>query len=83
MPAIDCGTDTARKWYLPENLQILPYQLHKRKMPDNLTSEMLDIALHHPDTTRALIEHEGLGKLGLKPGENLKPFVSQFSYCLK
>jgi len=83
MHAINCGTDTAPKWYLPEKLQILPYQIHKRKIPDALTSEMLDNALHHPDTTRALIEHEGLGKLGLKPGESLKPFVSQFRYCLK
>ena len=83
MPAINCGTDTAPKWYLPEKLQILPYQIHKRKVPEALTSEMLDIALHHPDTTRALIEHEGLAKLGLRPGESLKPFVSQFMYCPK
>ncbi|KAH4122881.1 hypothetical protein HBH47_082000 [Parastagonospora nodorum] len=74
MPAINCGTDTAPKWYLPEKLQILPYQIHKRKVPEALTSEMLDIALHHPDTTRALIEHECLAKLGLRPGESLKPF---------
>ena len=58
MPAINCGTDDRPMWYLPEKLQILPYQLYKRKVPDGLTSDMLLVVCNHPDVSRALIEHE-------------------------
>ncbi|KAF1918354.1 ribonuclease H-like domain-containing protein [Ampelomyces quisqualis] len=74
MPAINCGTTDRPKWYLPEKLQILPYQLYKKLVPEHLTSAMLAVALHHPTATRALIEHEGLVKLGLAAGKGLTPF---------
>ncbi|KAH7380394.1 Piwi domain-containing protein [Phaeosphaeria sp. MPI-PUGE-AT-0046c] len=68
MPAINCGTDSRPTWYPPEKLFILPFQLFKRTVPDTLTAEMLDVACHFPKVTRALIEHEGLRKLGLVAG---------------
>ncbi|KAH7068121.1 ribonuclease H-like domain-containing protein [Paraphoma chrysanthemicola] len=74
LPAINCGTDDRPMWYPAETLQILPYQLHKGRVPDALTSAMLQIANRSPDSTRALIEHEGLKLLGLTPGEGLTPF---------
>jgi eukaryotic translation initiation factor 2C len=74
MPAINCGTDIQPRWYLPEKLLILPYQMYKRQVPESLTASMLDVAAHHPDTTRALIEHEGLRHMGLNPGAALAPF---------
>jgi hypothetical protein len=76
MPAINCGTDENPKWYLPENLRILPYQLYKRKVPEHLTSGMLGFSCHPPYTSRALIEHEGLAQLNLTPGAGLAAFVS-------
>jgi eukaryotic translation initiation factor 2C len=76
MPAINCGTDELPKWYLPEKLQILPYQLYKRMVPEALTSNMHRVACRPPDITRALVEHEGLRQLGLNPGTGLTPLVS-------
>jgi eukaryotic translation initiation factor 2C len=68
MPAINCGTELRPMWYLPEKLQILPYQIYKRQVPESLTASILNIAAHHPNFTRALIEHEGLRHMGLNPG---------------
>jgi eukaryotic translation initiation factor 2C len=82
MPAINCGTDEFPMWYLPETLQILPYQIYKRRVPDALTADMLEIANHHPEETRALLEHEGLRMLGLIPGAGLSTFVSYFPFSL-
>jgi eukaryotic translation initiation factor 2C len=76
LPAINCGTDDQPLWYPPEKLKILPHQLYKRQVPDALMAGMLQVASHHPRTTRALIELEGLRKLGLEPGAGLQPFVS-------
>jgi eukaryotic translation initiation factor 2C len=76
LPAINCGTDDRPLWYPPEKLKILPHQLYKRQVPDTLMASMLEVASHHPRTTRALIELEGLRKLGLEPGAGLQPFVS-------
>lgn len=76
MPAINCGTDNRPKWYPAEKLLILPYQMFKRTVPDTLTADMLDVACHFPETTRALIEHEGLRKLGLDPEGGPMQFVS-------
>jgi eukaryotic translation initiation factor 2C len=76
MPAINCGRDSRPTWYPAEKLSILPYQLFKRTVPDTLTADMLDVACNLPETTRALIEHEGLQKLGLIPGQGVTSFVS-------
>ncbi|KAF2851686.1 Piwi-domain-containing protein [Plenodomus tracheiphilus IPT5] len=64
LPAINCGTKDKEMWYPPEKLQILPYQLWKGLLPESLTSDMIDVACHHPADTRALIEHEGLLLMG-------------------
>ncbi|KAF1849347.1 Piwi-domain-containing protein [Cucurbitaria berberidis CBS 394.84] len=77
LPAINCGTKLKPLWYPAEVLQILPYQIYKRKVPDGLTKDMLDIACHPPKDTRALIEHEGLRKLGLSSS----PGFARFSAC--
>ncbi|KAH7385933.1 Piwi domain-containing protein [Pyrenochaeta sp. MPI-SDFR-AT-0127] len=76
LPAINCGTSQNPKWYPPELLQILPYQIFKRKVPDALTKNMLDVACHHPSESRTLIEHEGLGAFGLKPANGFVPFTA-------
>lgn len=78
LAAINCGTKMNPIWYPPEVLQILPYQIYKRKVPDALTKSMLEVACHHPTTTRALIEHEGLRKLGVGYYGGLTPLVSTF-----
>jgi eukaryotic translation initiation factor 2C len=75
MAAINCGTEESPKWYLPEKLRILPYQIYRRRVPDSLTADMHAVACHHPKVTRALIEHEGLPMLGLTPGVELAPFA--------
>jgi eukaryotic translation initiation factor 2C len=55
---------------------MLPYQIYKRKVPDALAYSMLETAIHHPDTTRKLIEHEVLRLMELKTGANPTTFVS-------
>ncbi|KAF2822156.1 hypothetical protein CC86DRAFT_458662 [Ophiobolus disseminans] len=79
MPAINCGTVKDPKWYLPEKLQILPYQLYKRKVSSVLTADMLTIACKHPKMSRTMIEQEGLRSLGLKPGTGFMPFNTKQS----
>lgn len=70
-------------WYPPEVLQILPYQVLKRKVPEGLTSDMLTVACHRPEDTRTLIEHEGLKQLGLQAADGgFMRFVSHFKLCL-
>ncbi|KAH7092068.1 Piwi domain-containing protein [Paraphoma chrysanthemicola] len=80
LPAINCGTVDRPMWYPAETLQILPYQLHRGRVPDALTSAMLQVANRSPDSTRALIEHEGLKMLGLVPGEGLTRFVRNLKF---
>ncbi|OAL44588.1 Piwi-domain-containing protein [Pyrenochaeta sp. DS3sAY3a] len=63
LAAINCGTRTNPMWYPPEQLQIVPYQMYRRKVPDKLTEKMLKVAALPPNQTRALIEHEGLRNL--------------------
>lgn len=77
--AINCGTDSRPTWYPAEKLLILPYQVFKRTAPDTVTADILDVACHTPKTTRALIEHEGLRKLGVVPGVGPQLFVSSYT----
>ena len=76
LPALNCGNKDHLLWYPAEVLQIRPYQLCRRRVPDALVPAMHAVACHHPKDTRALIEHEGLRKLGLSPSGGFAPFVS-------
>lgn len=80
LPAVNCGTRQREIWYPPEVLQILPYQIYRRKVPENLMRDMLTVACHHPADTRALIEHEGLRLLGLERPGGFAPFVSWIAH---
>lgn len=75
-PTINCGTAANPSWFLAEHLEILPFQIFKRKVPDSLTSLMIKHACHGADMTRALVEHEGLPKLGLIPGASMSTLAS-------
>lgn len=75
LPAVNLGRRDKPEWYAPEHLQIVPYQLYKRTVPDHLTKSMLDVARRLPDTNRALIENEGLRNLGIIVKDGMVPFV--------
>ena len=54
----------------------MPFQICKQ-IPDELTAAMLQDACHTPARARALIEAEGLKKLGVELDYQFKPFVSR------
>ncbi|KAF2658625.1 Piwi-domain-containing protein [Lophiostoma macrostomum CBS 122681] len=73
--AINVGSRTYPCWFAPEFLQILPRQIFRSTVPDNLTDSMLTVACKMPKENRLLIEAEGLGKFSLdlqSPPRSLK-----------
>lgn len=75
LKVVNVGTDEDPCYYPQEFLRILPYQVFKRLLPDGFTQGMLDAACQGPQQSRALIEAEGLKKLGIEPKAGLQAFV--------
>ncbi|KAF2865134.1 hypothetical protein BDV95DRAFT_612925 [Massariosphaeria phaeospora] len=74
LKAVNVGDNEDPVWYPQEYLRILPYQIYKRLLPDNLTEGMLGHACHAAPTSRALVEVEGLEGLGINPVDGQQPF---------
>lgn len=77
LKAVNVGTSEDPCYYPQEFLKILPYQQFKKLVPEKLTDGMLKAACHGPQQSRALIEAEGLKKLGIVQKNGLQQFVSQ------
>jgi eukaryotic translation initiation factor 2C len=71
LKAINCGTKRDPIYYAQEMLQIPPWQVYRRPVPDKLTGAMVKEAAKDPDVGRALIENEGLVKLGFTRQDTL------------
>lgn len=65
LKAVNVGTPGNPVYYPREYLRILPNQIYKRLLPDNLVSEMLDHASHPPGNSSKMIEVEGIRSFGL------------------
>jgi eukaryotic translation initiation factor 2C len=76
LKAVNVGTDNDPCYYPQEFLRILPYQQFKKLVPEKLTDGMLRAACQGPQQNRALIEAEGLKKLGIVQKDDQQHFVS-------
>ncbi|KAF2748589.1 Piwi-domain-containing protein [Sporormia fimetaria CBS 119925] len=63
LPAVNLGKPDNPRWYAPEHLRIMPYQMHRRTVPERLMGDLLKTACLKPKKVRALIEKEGLGAM--------------------
>jgi len=76
LAAVNVGTKDDPIWYAQELLKIMPYQVYNHLLPGDLTSGMIRAACKGPSETRARIEQEGLGGLGITDLENPTHLVS-------
>ncbi|KAF2798180.1 Piwi-domain-containing protein [Melanomma pulvis-pyrius CBS 109.77] len=84
LKVVNVGKDDDPCYYPQEFLRILPYQAYKRLLPEGFTPGMLNAACQVPQQSRALIEAEGLRKLGLDPRAGLQPFPAMLQIpCTK
>ncbi|CAN9252449.1 unnamed protein product [Alternaria alternata] len=58
--AVNLGSRHNPRWYCPEDLIVLPYQMYKGPLPETITAGMLDVACHVPFDAAALIDVEAL-----------------------
>ncbi|CAN9251435.1 unnamed protein product [Alternaria alternata] len=58
--AVNLGSRHDPRWYCPEDLIVLPYQMYKGPLPETITAGMLDVACHVPFDAAALIDVEAL-----------------------
>ncbi|KAJ4351686.1 uncharacterized protein N0V89_007029 [Didymosphaeria variabile] len=65
--AVNLGSRQDPKWYAPEELQIMPYQLHKDLLRPIWTAAMINTACIKPYENAALIEVSGMEALGFAP----------------
>ena len=73
LPAVNLANPGAEeRWYIPEQLTILPYQKFKGLVPERLTAGMLKTACLRPWDTAALIDIEGLEALGVAPTQDVQ-----------
>lgn len=63
--AVNLGSVDDPKWYAPEDLKIVPYQIFKSVCPTTLAESMLTNANHQPWDSAALVEIEALHALGI------------------
>ncbi|KAJ4341740.1 hypothetical protein N0V95_007132 [Ascochyta clinopodiicola] len=76
-PAINLGSSFEPKWYSPEDLLIVPYQMYKSVVPTALTESMLQTACSNPNQSAAKVDVEALKALGIAPTQNdARPLVS-------
>lgn len=79
LAAINVGNEREPVYYPREYLRILPYQIYKKLLPEELIDNMLKLAAHVPDTSRRLIEVEGMKSLGILHPNGEQPLVSHIS----
>ncbi|UPX17281.1 uncharacterized protein EKO05_0007647 [Ascochyta rabiei] len=79
LPAINLGSSLEPKWYAPEDLLIVPYQMYKSVVPTALTESMLETACLKPEEGAARVDVEALKALGIAPTENDARPLSQCS----
>jgi eukaryotic translation initiation factor 2C len=82
LEAINVGNEKDPVYYPREYLRILPYQIYKRLLPERLIDDMLRLAAHVPETSRRLIEIEGMKSLGLEPSREEQQLVGPVSSFL-
>ncbi|EMD90548.1 hypothetical protein COCC4DRAFT_127590 [Bipolaris maydis ATCC 48331] len=75
LAAINVGNEREPVYYPREYLRILPYQIYKKLLPEELIDSMLKLAAHVPYTSRRLIEIEGMNSLGLNPRNGEQPLI--------
>jgi hypothetical protein len=92
MLAVDLGTGDEPSWFAPEDLQIVPYQIWARVIPDAVANDFHRIACKTPGDTRSCTELESLAELprnltGLSANTNthanaqLAPLVGRSISC--
>ncbi|KAF2709989.1 Piwi-domain-containing protein [Pleomassaria siparia CBS 279.74] len=67
LPAVNLGQPGEPRWYSPEQLRIVPYQIFRDLVPDSLTVKMLQTACLKPAAAASIIQNEGITALGLDP----------------
>ncbi|KAL5450265.1 hypothetical protein PMIN07_001265 [Paraphaeosphaeria minitans] len=65
--AVNLGSPQDPKWYAPEQLRIMPFQLYKDVLPPRWTAGMIETACVRPIVNSALIEVSGMRTMGLPP----------------
>ncbi|KAJ8065321.1 hypothetical protein OCU04_006011 [Sclerotinia nivalis] len=61
---LNLGAVSDPKWYTADNLSILPGQIFKKQLPDELGSEMRKMAENEPEDNKRLILQGALASLG-------------------
>ncbi|KAI9646022.1 hypothetical protein NHQ30_005460 [Ciborinia camelliae] len=77
---LNMGTDNDPKWYPADNLSIVQGQMFKKQLPDDLGSDMREIAENQPEKNKKLILQGALPSLRISPSTN--PF-SQFGFSVE
>lgn len=62
--AVNLGSRESPSWYAPEELQIMPFQLHQDLLRPTWTAAMINTACIRPYENAALIEVSGMETLG-------------------
>jgi hypothetical protein len=73
---VNLGSTQDPKWYAPEDLEIIPYQIFTSVVPASLAESMLRVACLQPYEAAALVEVEALDALGIpRTQQNPIPLV--------
>lgn len=78
LPAVNLGPAHSPKWYAPEQLKIMPFQLFRDVLRPRWTAGMIRTACVRPPNNAAWIEVAGMQTLGLSTSGPLRsqPLVS-------
>ena len=65
LPAVNLGAPQNPKWYAPEHLKIMPFQLFRDVLPSEWTAGMIETACRFPEINAGLIGVSAMQTLGL------------------